>query len=259
MNSFAAVDNKLAASQLSIGMSSNLAQVALSYTHTMADRKYYDAVSILACLAQVSIDSAKKSYDMDLMEEINRLKILIDIDKNKYPSFWAGIRRNFSKKRINEDIKCPMNYLYNIEVGRTEFKQDTLPMSTFFQNYELSHSDKQRRSKKIEELINNYSLDLHKVKKNNGSIDNQLEASLLLRSDFDRLIDDLRMTHISNNYLGFMSWLINRAFLVTPGTKSKKNNIKRYKVGHNRAILLKVLYEVNPQALLKCFSKNVSN
>lgn len=256
MNSFAAVDNKLAASQLSIGMSSNLAQVALSYTHTMADRKYYDAVSILACLAQVSIDSAKKSYDMDLMEEINRLKILIDIDKNKYPSFWAGIRRNFSKKRVNEDIKCPMNYLYNIEVSRTEFKQDTLPMSAFFQNYELNPNDRRRRSKKVEQLINNYSLDLYKYQKNNDSTDAYSESSLLLRSDFDRLIEDLRMTHISSNYLGFMSWLINRAFLVTTAAKRNKSGMI-YNTNRNKSILLKVLYEVNPHALLQCFSKNL--
>ena len=51
MMDFAAVDNKLASSQLSIGLSSNLAQVALSYSYSLPEKKYLDAVSILSVLA----------------------------------------------------------------------------------------------------------------------------------------------------------------------------------------------------------------
>lgn len=51
MDSFAAVDNKLAGSQLNIGFSSNLAQISLSYCHSFPDKKYLDATCILAVLA----------------------------------------------------------------------------------------------------------------------------------------------------------------------------------------------------------------
>jgi len=259
MNSFAIVDNKLAASQLSIGLSSNLAQIALSYTYTFPDRKYYDAVCILASLAQVSIDSAKKSYDMDLMEEINRLKVLIDVDKNLYPAFWLGVRKGFDKKKINLDIMCPMNYLYNLKLKRANYNRNGMKLEEFFNEFELSTSRKMNTSKRMEKLISKYSMDLYNdVRSRIDDIDNMYEETLVLRDDFDNLIEDLRKTGISKNYLGFMSYLLKRGFGVTTNTRNNQAKMKG-KLYKNRSILLKVLYELNPDALLKCFSKNKEN
>lgn len=54
---FAAVDNQLAKSQLAIGESSNLAQIALTYAATFPDDdRYADIVCELAILAQAAID-----------------------------------------------------------------------------------------------------------------------------------------------------------------------------------------------------------
>ena len=72
MKDFAKVDNGLAASQLAIGESSNLAQIALTYTYNFEDRKYSDYVCILATIAQVAVDSSKRAYDIDIGEEIRR-------------------------------------------------------------------------------------------------------------------------------------------------------------------------------------------
>lgn len=56
-NDFAAVDNQLAKSQLAIGESSNLAQIALTYAATFPDDdRYADIVCCLAVLAQAAID-----------------------------------------------------------------------------------------------------------------------------------------------------------------------------------------------------------
>ena len=53
-----------------------------------------------------------------------------------------------------------------------------------------------------------------------------------------------------------MSWLINRAFLVTPQIIS--NNAKSAStMKKNRAILLKTLYTVNSANLLEVLGKNV--
>ena len=52
------IDNNLAAAQLAIGESSNLAQICLTYTYNFDDQKYQDYVCILSVLAQVAIDSA---------------------------------------------------------------------------------------------------------------------------------------------------------------------------------------------------------
>ena len=52
-----------------------------------------------------------------------------------------------------------------------------------------------------------------------------------------------------------MSWLIDRAFIITPPAKQNSKTIKS-KVKKNKTALLKVLYEVSPVSLLKVFSKN---
>ena len=51
LENFAKIDNKLAASQMSIGSSSNLAQIALSYSYSFSDQKYINYVCILSVLA----------------------------------------------------------------------------------------------------------------------------------------------------------------------------------------------------------------
>ena len=51
MEDYALVDNNLSNSQLSIGESSNLAQLALTYSYNFSDNKYKDYVCILSVVA----------------------------------------------------------------------------------------------------------------------------------------------------------------------------------------------------------------
>ena len=53
-----------------------------------------------------------------------------------------------------------------------------------------------------------------------------------------------------------MSWLINRAFLMTPEMKSNRNT-NMSKLNKNKSLLLKTLYLVNKNAFLECFLKKV--
>ena len=251
LNDFAAVDNRLASSQMSIGMSSNLAQVALSYTFNFDDKKYNDCVCILAVVAQICIDSAKKNYDIDLVDEINRLRRIMDVTKNGYPKFWLGIRKGFNKNRINPSLRCPMNYLFNLNLGIMSRSPDPdIPIDNFFVYYPID--DNTRRSKRVEQLIGDYSLKVHQITRNDVDLDGEVERYLLMRDDFDELIEDLKKVYIGKNYRGLMSWLINRAFLVGSGAKSKKEFVDK-RVMKNRALLLRVLYEINPKCLLSCF------
>ena len=298
--SHAIVDNKLAQAQMAIGSSSNLAQVSITYSYNFDDQKYKDYVCILSVLAQVAIDNAKRTFDIDLESEIDRIKVDMCVSKYKYPTFWLNIRKDFNKKhdelkkylkdvielkiipkevesgektmeefltklksdikkkdRINRSLKCPMNYLCDLKLTKQRNENSTLPMSHFFNKYELETN--RRQSKKVEELIEKYSLDLY----NNIMDDNKEytdygysdEDSLLLRSDFDQLIEDIKKVYISKNYVGLMSWLIDRAFLITPNIQSNKNKTDR-KTNENKALLLKVLYDINPQNVLQIFSKN---
>ena len=85
---------------------------------------------------------------------------------------------------------------------------------------------------------------------------NNDDEYFLMRSDFDELIEDIRMTYISKEYRGLMCWLINRAFLITQHAQNNSQQ-SASTMRNNRSILLKTLYNVNPSNLLEVFSKNI--
>jgi hypothetical protein len=80
---------------------------------------------------------------------------------------------------------------------------------------------------------------------------------LLLRSDYEDLLEDIRRISLPNKYIGLMSWLINRCFMLTPSVIQNRNRIQS-KLSKNRPLLLKVLYDLNPSLLLKCFKEDVT-
>ena len=249
MDDFALVDNKLAKSQTDIGESSNLAQIAQTYECNFSDKKYSDYVCILSVLAQVAIDNSKRRFDIDLTAEIKRIKKDMEISEHKYPAFWSIIKKGFSKKNINKDLVCPMNYLYDLKFNIFRNKNTTLPMSEFFIKYPLDIN--RRTCKRVEELISKYSLSLYINNPSVSSPNEPFDNYLLLRSDFEELIKSIRSTNISGKYIGLMSWLIDRAFVITPDVS--RNKMLKTNLGTNKSLLLKVLYEVNPKCFLQCF------
>ena len=249
MSDFARLDNNLSNSQLDIGESSNLAQIAQTYACNFNDEKYIDYVCILSVIAQIAIDSAKRRFDMDTTEEIRRIKKDMDIIQHKYPAFWSIIKKGFNKKNINSNLHCPMNYLYNLSIPEFHSSETTLPMSHFFLKPVINVNRKS--CKKVEELISKYSMKLFEY---NTSESNE-EGYLLLRNDFNDMINDIQKVKISKNYIGLFAWLIDRAFMISP--QVFRNNVKiKSTISKNKSILLKTLYQVNSAVLLKCFSKN---
>ncbi len=261
---FSRIDNKLAASQLAIGESSNLAQICLSYTYNFPEKIYEDNVCILSVVAQACIDSAKRTYDIDLSKEIQRIKKELRISDNGLPMFWKPIKqyndgRYIKKKKnvagyFNEELKCPMNYLYTHNFNIPAKRTATLPMDMFFVKYPLDMPRK--KSRKIEDLIEKYSWNIYSYNTSKNNDNN--EDYILLREDFEEMVRDIKQINISNNYLGLMSWLIDRAFMVTPNIQRDKTVIQS-KLWKNKALLIKTLYMINPKQLLKCFSGNLQN
>ena len=248
----AIIDNKLAASQRDIGESTNVAQICLSYWHTTNDEKYGAYADALAVICQCSIDGTKRTFDIDIPGEIKRIKTEINIKKNGYPAFWRDIRRDCNKSLINHSLQCPMNAVHLLSIGKANFKNDTIPINEFFINH--TNEESQKKSKSIEKLIEKYSLDYKNfIIDNKYSTDNYNDW-LVIRSDYEDLLEDIRKISLPNKYLGLMSWLINRCFMMTPGTIRNKNKIQS-RLNKNRSLLLKVLYDLNPDLLLKCFKK----
>lgn len=248
MEDFAKLDNKLAASQLDIGESSNLAQLAQTYDCTFGDQKYKDYVCILSVLAQIAIDSAKRLFDVDVSSEIRQIKKDMNVKENKYPSFWKIIHRDFKDKNINHDLLCPMNYLYNLKLDQFRSNQSTIPVEYFFKKFKL---EKNRKTcKKVEDIIETY---INKSSSNFCS-DNE-DAYFLLKMDFDNMINDITRIYVSGNYIGLFSWLIDRAFCLSIAQKQNQYKLKST-IKKRRSILIKALYSINSTNLLKCFSNN---
>lgn len=243
------MDNKLAQAQMAIGESSNLAQIALTYTYNFPkEKKYKDYVCILSVVAQIAIDNAKRQYDIDIPEEIKRIKNDMDVKSNGYPAFWSIIRPEFDKKKINFNLDCPMNRLYSTKIAKYHSLKATIPMSHFYQSYPIEST--RRKCRKVEELINKYRLNLF----NNM---NEQDSYILLRDDFDRLIEDIRKVYLSKSYLGLTSWLIDRAFCISNYAKmcaNRETNKTNSGLGNNRALLLKVLYKISPKSVLEVFN-----
>lgn len=260
MDSYAAIDNKLAASQLDIGESSNLAQIAQTYDYTFGEQKHKDAVCILSVLAQCAIDNAKRQFDIDIGKEIRRLKKELEVDKIGYPSFWLVVRPDFNRKLINPALHCPMNYLYNLKLDQFRSELPTLPMETFFIKYPIEND--RRTCRKVEELVSRFSSILCEYNANNvrwvrnADWDTQNQA-FLLHADFDQMMSEIRKVHLSSNYAGLFSWLIDRAFVITPAVKNNAKSKSRIK--KNRSLLIKVLYEMNHKQFLSCFVQNCEN
>lgn len=266
LENYAKIDNTLSHAQGAIGLSSNLAQFAQTYMYNFKDQKYKDYVCILSVLAQAAIDNAKRTFDVDIMSEIERIKEDMNVEKNGLPIFWKHIKDykakindpKFNTEKINKKLKCPMNYLMDLKFEHFKSTESTLPMSYFFQKFELTED--RRKCRKIEELIENYSIDLfiYNATPNINYTDFGYtdEEKVSLEIDFNDLLNDIKGIYISKTYLGLMSWLIDRAFCITPTMKSNKNIIKN-NTSKNKSLLIKILYDINSNNLLQCFSKNI--
>ena len=263
---FAKADIVLANSQLGIGESSNLAQIALSYTYNFPEQKYQDIAMILAVVAQICVDSSKRKFDLDTTEEIHYIKSQLDIEENGLPLFWQITKKDKRKARTNEQRKqmirankekiekkinpklvCPMNYMYLLNLNRYRSDTKTIPIEQFL--VPVAVKEKRKRSEKIEKMIEKYALAVTNAESSQET-DWYDGTNLLLMDNFEELIKDIRKTGISSNYTGLMHWLINRAFRIPEQTKNCNS-----KVNANKPVLLKVLYEVNPEAFLSCFTK----
>lgn len=308
---FARIDNKLMAANVAIGVSSNLAQDAQSYMYKYNDQLYPDCVCILSVLAQISIDSAKRAFDIDLIKEIERLKNLLNIKENGKAEFWKKIKKKGKFKKVNNKKKeeltnkdiieiedetlksisddnlresiisyseknnaqielnnsreyesakkdsnkesiCPMDYVSAVRFPKFRSDQSTLPMSDFFIRYELKES--RRKSKKIEDLIENYAyIKFQKMYDDSYEYDRDFGEQ-----EFELLIQEIKNIYVSNDYVGLMSYLIDRAFLITPQMKANKGTVDSI-TRKNKVNLFSILYKINPDAFLSCFAKKIKN
>lgn len=280
LENYAKIDNTLMAAQMAIGQSSNLAQLALTYTYNFPKdsapyKKYYDYVCILAVLAQVAIDNAKRKYAVDLNMEISRINKDMQVDLMGLPMFWVITKKDKRKartdkqrterqarnkqkilKNTNPDLVCPMNYLYGIKFETKRDRTKILPMEHFFIKHDIKND--RRNSKRVEDLIEKYSAEFHDYTLQYYGNWLEDDRNTILQNNFDELIKDIQRINISRNYKGMMSWLINRAFKIGSGVRGNQE-VMDCNTNKNKVLLIKTLYTVNAQCFLSCFKKCTPN
>lgn len=155
-------------------------------------------------------------------------------------------------------MRCPMNYMFDLKLDQFKPGTPTLEMDNFFIKHPLEND--RRTCRKVEEFISEYAtmLSEYNLRRRTGesfeNVPKWQDQSLLLQADFDAMVKNIQKLHLSSNYTGLFSWLIDRAFIITPALQS--NAKTKSKVKKNRALLLKTLYTMNKGQFLKCFDKN---
>ena len=129
------MDNKFSGSQMGIGWSSNLAQLAMTYYWSELSKEYpdedrlkelYDNFVILSVLAQVIIDGCKRVYEIDGEDEIKRISQLPCMSLTKTIEYDDGKFKT---------IKCdfPEFMRYTREIPHTKDGKE-LPYETVSKN-----------------------------------------------------------------------------------------------------------------------------
>lgn len=127
MKSYSKMDANISSAQYNIGSASNIAQLALSYWFDSGckNKELEDVFIICSVLAQVAIDSCKRSFEIKIGAELARIEKLECMKHEpRYPRFYADVQKYNNKKKKGKklDIKdsdvgvfnCPMDQLYKI-------------------------------------------------------------------------------------------------------------------------------------------------
>lgn len=117
LEDYARMDIAISDAQKSIGISTDTAQLALSYYYdgNMENKELEECFIILSVIGQISIDLAKKMFDIDVTKEIKRIMNLPCMQKKYIPKFFAATKNSRNSKKYCDDVikvmNCPMDIL----------------------------------------------------------------------------------------------------------------------------------------------------
>lgn len=252
MKSYSRMDSSISSAQYAIGSSSNIAQLALSYYFDggCTSTELEDVFIICSVLAQVAIDSAKRTFCINVNSELARLSGLPCMqpeDGKKYPIFYAKVQElknngKKKKKEIKEDevrfFNTPMEILAKIieenviDIRKNkEYMLPTYNLNTVFR-YKPDRKRDSKQYKKVLSIVQEYDKE---VKKLDISKDGYSEK---VGNLFDICMEKMKNLSINK---ATMSALIAYAFIPN---------------GDIRNRLLTVLYDKDKKMFLNCFKKS---
>lgn len=157
---YAKMDNQISDAQSSIGTSTDTAQLALSYYYAddMKSKELEECFIILSVIGQISIDLAKKTFDLDVVEEVRRIQNLQCMKRNEIPLFFAKNKKDrnnkvFSNSKKIASMKCPMDIMAKIIQNNTKKRADSvcrLPLDEFLNKEVIGKGSKYKEKRVIE-------------------------------------------------------------------------------------------------------------
>ena len=185
MESYAKMDSSISSAQYAIGNASNIAQLALSYYFDggSTSTELEDVFIICSVLAQVAIDSSKRTFCINVNSELTRLSRLPCMqptDDKKYPVFYAKVqelknKRKKKKGEIKEEeirfFNTPMDILAEIieenviDIRKNkEYILPTYNLNTVFQ-YKPDRKRDSKQYKKVLSVVQEYDSEVKKLDK----------------------------------------------------------------------------------------------
>lgn len=247
---FAKMDNAISAAQISIGVSTDLAQMALSYYYAgkMKSRELEDIFIILSVIGQISIDLAKKNFDINVVNEINRIKRLSCMESGLVARFMADAKKiKNPKKKYSEGtvqrMNCPMDIMAEIIGKKTnkypENRKERLPVRKFFDENILKMKADNRKAERLAQVIQKYNDSMQKIRTDYG-LDEEDEAYFVLKNSV-----------LNNTLHKIGNKNIDQAIvlkLIIEAIEGEYTDVQN--------TMLNFLYQMAPELFLKCFIKN---
>ena len=160
LEDYAEMDNQIADAQESIGTSTDTAQLALSYYYDggMESKDLEDCFIILSVIGQISIDLAKKCFDIDVVKEISRIRNLPCMKRNEIPQFFASNKKSRNNKDFEGkevvSMNCPMDIMAEIieeKVIKYANRESHLPLRNFWNYSVIAKGNRYKKDKFVEE------------------------------------------------------------------------------------------------------------
>lgn len=174
LEDYADMDNNIADAQKSIGTSTDTAQLALSYYYDngMTSRELEDCFVILSVIGQISIDLAKKCFDINVVNEINRIKKLPCMGSKLIPNFLAEAKKLKNSKEYEDNLikkmNCPMDIMAEIIEGGVMPYADRVahePLRKYL-NHNIRGKGNRYKQNKFIETAKKYNEAIGKLEKN---------------------------------------------------------------------------------------------
>ena len=245
---YAKMDNQISDAQEAIGTSTDAAQLALSYYYDGGrnSKELENCFIILSVIGQISIDLAKKCFDIDVVKEISRIRNLPCMRRKEIPRFFASNKKSRNKKDFEgkeiRSMNCPMDIMAGIieeKVMKYADRKRHLPLRNFWNKEIIGKANRYKKDKFVEEVRNYNKFDKW-LKKYEAEMSKETFFSLKNRN----------MTQ----FLAKVSKELDQETimqLVIYATDDNNSDI--------RATILNFLFKLHRDEFMNCFIKNGQN